>query len=209
MGIYYLSMKRGLKIGLFVGGGILIVGGVLVGILALAGVFSGDSDDSSSSSTTSTSTSSSSSSSSTSSTNMSACSSCNTPNCTGLTSTSGCLLPDVVITDGTGTTSGETRFTVVTNNVPCHAMDNSGSYYLSCPYAYDYTYTVKIPTYCSGTEYYDGSACGAFDPTTVQPQLQVVAIFGRPPTASTHWSTTNVPMEVVYYDPLPGFADVS
>jgi len=75
--------------------------------------------------------------------------------------------------------------------------------YVVCPTTYSESKTFPIPTLCSTSQYYTGSACASFDFSTIQPHFGDGGFLGRPPTASSHWSSTNLPTEAISYDPLP------
>ena len=162
--------------------GILVLAGIIIGIVAATGAFS------SSSSSTSTSDSSS-----------STCSQCYTPSCPSISSVAAeCNWTSVSITDGSGTT----RLTVTGNNYPCHDMAGT-SIYVLCPSTYSETLVFPVPTLCSTSEYYTGSACASFTYSSIQPYFGDVGFLGRPSTKSSHWSSSNAPIEAVSYDPLP------
>ena len=162
-------MKPWLKITLIVSAIVIVLGGVIVGILAAVGVFS--SDDNNSNST------------------QSSCTQCYTPQCSGNPS---CNYASVSIVDG----SGSTRFTITSNQIPCHEL-NGISIYVACPTPISVTSTIKTPSYCSTGNYYSGSACGVFNSQTVQPQFGDMGYIGRSTQKATHWSSTHVPLEAV------------
>ena len=63
--------------------------------------------------------------------------------------------------------------------------------------------TFPNPKICSDGQYYNGSQCSDFNWSTTQPHFGDVGFLGRPPKQNRHWSTTNLPIEGVSYDPLP------
>ena len=173
--------------------GLVLIGGITVGILAAAGVFS--SDDTPSTTTTAT----------TATTvflpNLT-CLACSTASgCVAVSGTTNtCNLPSVTFTTGSGTT----QFTITSNNWPCHALAGNNGNYVNCPTEYTNTSTIPTVTPCSTGQYYDQnfSSCATYAHTT-QPYFGAVGVFGRVATKSAGWSTTNVPQEVVSYDPVP------
>ena len=74
--------------------------------------------------------------------------------------------------------------------------------YVVCPTPHSETMTSPVPILCTAGQNYNGSICTTFTATS-QPHFGDVGFLGRPPSKSKHWSSSNVPIEAVSYDPLP------
>jgi len=98
--------------------------------------------------------------------------------------------------------TGGGSFSMTTNNYPCHDMPG-GSTYVVCPTTVNESFSFPSPSLCSSGQYANGSSCRSFTWSTVQPSFGDAGVLGRPGTKSAHWSSSNKPIELVTYDPLP------
>jgi len=107
------------------------------------------------------------------------------------------------------------EFKITSNNVPNHEMDDeegeqTKNVYAACPTAVTRTYNFGSKVgmeECNDGEYYDDeckviSGAGNRTDQPHRAQFKGIGVLGRPATAG-HWSLTNLPQEVVDYDPTP------
>lgn len=128
------------------------------------------------------------------------CHKCYKPDCNegaGVQAT--CSKPAVSISAG----DSNYRFTITFNNWPCHDMDGEDEYAV-CPTSTTESFSFPIPELCNADDlYYNGHSCFHYDSQETQPHFGEVGVMGRPPYPSSHWSSSNIPIEAVTYDPLP------